>query len=210
MEILDIYDENGNHIGCEDREVVHKNALWHKTVHCWLFDEDGYIYFQRRKEEGTLYTTASGHIKAGETVEQGFAREIFEEIGYKLDYNKAIKLDEFKFMLDKLKKDGTIFKDRAMANIFAYKFDGDLSKFNFDPEEVSGLVKVKPQDALDLFEKESGIIQGFEINFDGKINVMSHKVVDFNEFLVNSGETAIEKYGNVLRGILKITNNIEK
>lgn len=34
MEYLDIFDENGNYIGKETRENVHKNALWHKTVHC--------------------------------------------------------------------------------------------------------------------------------------------------------------------------------
>ena len=33
MEYLDIYDENGNYIGKEDRNVVHKDALWHNTVH---------------------------------------------------------------------------------------------------------------------------------------------------------------------------------
>lgn len=210
MELLDIYDENGNHIGCEDRKIVHEKALWHKTVHCWLYDEDGYVYFQRRKEENTLYTTASGHIQAGETVEQGFAREIFEEIGYELDYKKATKLDEFKFTLDKLKKDGSIFRDRAIANIFAYEFNDDISKFNFDANEVAGLVKVKANETLELFQKEEGIIQGFEIVFDGKNNIMSHKAVDFNEFLVNPGETAIEKYGDVLKGILKLTNSIEK
>ena len=81
MEFLDIYDENGNHLGKEERGVVHKQALWHKTVHCWLFDKDGYVYFQKRADEKKLYTTASGHVMAGETVEQGFAREIREEIG---------------------------------------------------------------------------------------------------------------------------------
>jgi isopentenyldiphosphate isomerase len=56
MEYLDIYDESGNHIGKEERTKVHQNALWHKTVHCWLFDRDGYVYFQIRHDEKTLYT----------------------------------------------------------------------------------------------------------------------------------------------------------
>lgn len=41
IEYLDIYDENGNLLGKENRDIVHKNALWHKTVHCWLYDNDG-------------------------------------------------------------------------------------------------------------------------------------------------------------------------
>jgi hypothetical protein len=34
--------------------------------------------------------------------------------------------------------------------------------------------------------------------------VMEAKKVDFSEFLVNKGETALGKYGNVLKGIIKL------
>lgn len=204
MEYLDIYDESGNHIGKEERNKVHQNALWHKTVHCWLFDSDGYVYFQIRHDEKTLYTTASGHVMAGETLEQGFAREIYEEIGYNVPYTKAIHLETFKFYLDKIKKDGSEFHDRVFANIYACEFDGDISKFKYDPNELDGLVKVKANEALELFKKENGKIDGFLIeNQNGKM-VMSAKKVDFSEFLVNAGETALGKYGNVLNGILNI------
>jgi len=43
MEYLDIYDENGNYLGKEDRSIVHRDALWHKTVHCWLYDKYGNV-----------------------------------------------------------------------------------------------------------------------------------------------------------------------
>ena len=204
MEFLDIYNENGEHIGKEERLKVHERGLWHKTVHCWLFDKAGYVYFQIRHDEKTLYTTASGHIMAGETVEQGFAREIREEIGYEVPYTKAIHLETFKFYLDKVKKDGTEFHDRVFANIYTCEFDGDISKFKYDPNELDGLVKVKADEALALFEKEEGQIDGFLIESrDGKM-IMEPKKVDFSEFLVNKGETALGKYGNVLKGIIKI------
>ena len=48
MELLDIYDEKGNLIGTEDRKIVHEKGLWHKTVHCWLYDDKGNIFFQIR------------------------------------------------------------------------------------------------------------------------------------------------------------------
>ena len=67
IEYLDIYDENENYLGKETRDNVHKNALWHKTVHCWLYDEDGNIYFQISHDSGTFYTTASSHVLAGDT-----------------------------------------------------------------------------------------------------------------------------------------------
>ena len=143
MELLDIYDENGNHIGTEDRSVVHRDALWHNTVHCWLFNKEGYVYFQKRREEGTLYTTASGHIQAGESIKEGFGREIEEEIGCKIDYENAELVDVVKFVLDRENKDGTMFRDRVFANVYVCEFDDDVNKFKYDPNEVSALVLVK-------------------------------------------------------------------
>lgn len=207
MEFLDIYDENGNHLGKEERGVVHKQALWHKTVHCWLFDKDGYVYFQKRADEKKLYTTASGHVMAGETVEQGFAREIREEIGYPVKYTDAIHLETIRFVLDKIKSDGSEFHDRVFANIFACEFNGDFSNFEYDPNELDGLVKVKPEEALQIFAKEEGKIKGYVISRkDGKLEI-NEEMIDFSDFLVNKGETAIGKYGSVLKAIIGILNN---
>ena len=150
MEYLDIYDENGNYIGKETRENVHKNALWHKTVHCWLYDKEGNVYFQIRADVNKLYTTASGHIKAGETVKQGFAREIKEEIGIDVNYEKAELVNVYTFTMNKQKSDGSMFRDRAFSNVYVCEYNGNGKDFNFDQNEVTGLVKVNAQDTLDL------------------------------------------------------------
>lgn len=199
MELLDIYDEKGNHIGTEDRKIVHQKALWHKTVHCWLYDKEGYVYFQIRKDEKTFYTTASGHVSAGETLKEAFGREIKEEIGIDLDYDKAELMYTVNFTLDRENKDGSVFKDRAFVNVFGYEIDPDKIKFTLDPNEVIGIVKVKANDALDLFKKENGKIPSEIINLD---NSITKRLVDFNEFLINAGENAVDKYGKVLEFII--------
>ena len=61
MEYLDIYDEK-KFLGSEKRSIVHKMGYWHKTIHCWLYDNKGSVYFQIRKDKNKLYTTASGHV----------------------------------------------------------------------------------------------------------------------------------------------------
>lgn len=203
MELLDIYDEKGNHIGTEERKIVHQKALWHKTVHCWLYDKLGNVYFQIRKDEKTFYTTASGHVSAGETLREAFGREIKEEIGIDIDYERAELIEVVNFKLDRENKDGTMFKDRAFANVFAYKIDGILA-FNLDPKEVIGIVKVNAKEVLDLFKKGSGKISAEIINLD---NTITKRLVDFNEFLVNKKETAIGKYGKVLEFV--INKNLE-
>lgn len=205
MEYLDIYDENENYIGKEERGIVHRDALWHKTVHCWLYDKQGNVYFQIRKKEDKLYTTASGHIMAGETVKQGFGREIKEEIGINVNYEEAEFVYVYKFVMDKEKSDGTVFRDRAFSNAYICEYEGNDEDFKFDPEELNGLVKVNAKEALELFKNEHGKIDGTAIRYGETKNTIENNKFDFEDFLVNKGETATEKYGKILSKIIEIT-----
>ncbi len=202
MEKLDIYDANGEFIGTEERNIVHSKGLWHKTVHCWLYDKSGKVFFQKRNDRGTLYTTSSGHVSAGESITEAFQREIKEEIGLTLDASDATFVAVVPFKMDRVKEDGSIFKDRAFANVYVDLYEGDYHDFKMDPEEVSGLVLVKAKDALELFQKENGTIKGQEITLNNEI---IEREIDFQEFLVNEGETALEKYGDVLRKVIELT-----
>jgi len=205
MEYLDIYDEQGNHLGIEDRSIVHRDALWHKTVHCWLYDRKGNIFFQIRQEEQKLYTTASGHLQAGETISSGFAREIQEEIGITIDASDAELVSVVPFVMDRQNKDGSWFRDRAFANVYVDLYEGDYQDFCFDPKEVSGLVLVPAIDTLKVLEQESGSILGKVLCYhDDKIE-MKEKQIFFEDFLVNPHETAIGKYGDILKKVISLT-----
>jgi 8-oxo-dGTP pyrophosphatase MutT (NUDIX family) len=205
MEQLDTYDESKKFMGSYPRDYVHQHALWHNTVHCWLYDNLGNVYFQIRKDEGTFYTTASGHVLAGETIKQAFAREIKEEIGVNVEHDDATLVNVVTFIMDKIKKDGSVFRDRAFANVYVYEFHGGVEEFNFDLNEICGVVKVSAEDTLKLFEKEVGTISATIITYENGTNIETKKEVDFNDFLVNKGETAIDKYGEVLNKIIELT-----
>lgn len=206
MEYLDIYDEDGNYLGKESRDVVHRDALWHNTVHCWLYDKEGNIYFQIRKDEQKLYTTASGHVKVGETIKEAFGREVKEEIGININYDKAVFVNIYKFIMDKKKTDGTLFRDRAFSNIYVCVFDEEDNNFSFDENEVSGLVKINAKKTLNLLKNEKGEINATIIQSENNSIIEHEKQIEFNDFLVNSGETAIGKYGDVLKKIIELTN----
>ena len=203
MEKLDIYNENGEFIGTEERKIVHEKGLWHKTVHCWLYDKEGNVFFQKRNDRGTLYTTASGHISAGESITEAFQREIKEEIGLTIDANDATLVNVVPFKMDRVKEDGSIFKDRAFANVYVDLYEGNYQDFTMDPNEVTAIVIVNAKEALKLFQKENGTIEGKEITLE---NEMIKRPIDFKEFLVNEGETALEKYGEVLKKVIELTN----
>lgn len=205
MEYLDIYTEDGAYLGKEDRSIVHKNALWHKTVHCWLYDKLGNIYFQIRKKEGKFYTTASGHIQAGETVQEGFAREIKEEIGIDVNIDNCLLVDVVKFVMDRDEKDGTIFRDRAFANVYICDFEEDIKNFDFDANEIKGLVKMKAKDAYELINGNIASMNATYIVQKNSEFETFDETINQDNFLVNPGETITEKYGDVLRKVISVT-----
>ena len=205
MEYLDIYDEQGNFLGKEERSIVHRDALWHKTIHCWLYDKEGNVFFQRRAEEGTLYTTASGHLQAGESLEDGFHREIQEEIGISIDSSDAVLVEIIPFVMDREKKDGTVFRDRAFAHIYVDLYEGDYQDFKLDENEVSGIVLVNAHDVLALFQKGEGSISGIVLLPEDGVIKKERREILFSDFLVNAHETALGKYGKVLEKIIEIT-----
>lgn len=204
MEYLDYYDEEGNYLGYKSRDEVHKEGLWHNTVHCWLYETDGSVYFQIRSSSHKFYTTASGHVLKGETIKDAFRREINEEIGLDIDSSDAMLVDIVPWRMDKM-KNGTLIKDRAKAHVYIDLFEGDINSFKFDLNEVLGVVKVKAKDALELFKRGSGEIPAIIITTKDNKNISENKLVNIDDFLVMKDENAYDKYKDVLNKIIEVT-----
>ena len=197
MENLDIYDEYMNKIGTESRDIVHRNGLWHKTVHCWMYDENGNIYFQIRADSGKLYTTASGHVLSGETVRDAFHREILEEIGIDTDVSNAIALEVVFWRQDKPERE---WHDRAFAHVYANKLPLNFTDFHFQTDEVAGLVRINAHDCFDLLMDKSEKVIATKITESGISNANIMK----QDFLSAPNENAVVKYGHVLQSIMQI------
>ena len=200
MEYLDIYDEYMNKIGQEPRDIAHQKGLWHKTVHCWMYDDAGNVYFQIRADSGKLYTTASGHVLANETVRDAFRREIREEIGLDLDASDAIPLEIVFWRQDKTQKN---WHDRAFAHIYANKLPSNFTEFHFQPDEVSGLVRINAKDCLDLLMDKKTSVRATKITAKESTDTDITK----NDFLVAPDETPVVKYGFVLQSIIQRLHN---
>lgn len=52
-----------------------------------------------------LYTTSSGHVNKGESIEEAFKRETKEEIGLDLDASTAKRIKIINWQMDTVKKD---------------------------------------------------------------------------------------------------------
>lgn len=207
MEYLDYYDEFGNHLGVETREKIHELGLWHKTVQNWLYTKDGKVLFQIRKNTGKFYTTSSGHVDAGETLEEAYIRETREEIGLDMTNENPKVIDLVTWVMDK-KKDGKTIKDRAKSTFFLGLYDGDFNDFKFDTNEVLGVVLVDAKETLDLFKKGHGQIDALLIVDKDGVNEQIKRQVDFDEFLLFEGEDIIQKYGKILTNVIEETKKI--
>ena len=203
MGFLDYYDIDGNFLGKECRDKVHADGLWHKTVHCWLYDDLGNVYFQLRADSNTMYTTASGHVDAGETLKQAFAREVKEEIGIDVNIDDAEMIEMVVWKMDKKKSDGTMWRDRAFAHIYINKIDSETVGFAFDVNEVAGLVKIKASDASDILGKDVTSAKAIKISNDGHEEVE----ITIDDFLINPHEIGLVKYGRVLQAVAQETKS---
>lgn len=90
MELLDIWDQYGQptHETME-RNQVHREGLWHQTVHIWITSPEGKILIQQRAADRDTNPScwdisAAGHISAGQTPIEAALREVHEEVGIKL------------------------------------------------------------------------------------------------------------------------------
>ena len=204
MEYLAYYNESGDYLGNQTRDFIHENGLWHKTIHCWLYDKEGNVFFQIRQDSKKLYTTASGHILAGETLKKGFAREIFEETGLHINVEDAQIIEMCVWKMDN-QKNGKLLKDRAFANVYSCEFNGNMNKFNLDTSELFGIVKVNAETTLNLLKKENGEIPCQILTYENNQKIVKNSNVSFEDFLVNPGEIALIKYGRVLQSIINQT-----
>ncbi len=197
MEYLDVYNENHEMIGTYPRDEVHEKGMWHNTIHCWLYDNDGNAYFQVRSDSNKLYTTASGHVQAGETLKEAFGREVSEEIGIDVLYEKAELLNVVTWKMDK-EKNGKLIKDRAFANVYLLKLDNTNLKFDFSDHEVCGIAIINANETLEMFEEKISSVNGTFIN--NKNEKVERDFIN-EDFLLMPGETLIQKYGDILNAI---------
>ena len=175
-----------------ERSIIHKLGLFHKTSHVWLYDEEGYIYFQVRADANKLYTTASGHVLAGEIPTHTAMRETAEELGFKIDEDKLELIE-----VDRWEYDTETKHDHAFAHIYLYKIPKDYTNFSINLTEVSDIIKLKAKELL-------GYLLGLPFECE-QFDVHNKKLKHNKDLLLMEGEISILKYGRILNAVVKRT-----
>ena len=148
MELLDIVDENNNLTNkVIDREIVHKEGLWHREVAVIILNKEGKMLLEKRaptkKQSPNKWALCAGHIEAGDIPENAIVREMKEEIGVK------VSIDELDFL--KVAKRDIKFNNEQYNRAFQYTYywltDKKESDFTVQIEE---LTEVKFFDLKDI------------------------------------------------------------
>ena len=89
-EFFDVVNERDEVAGRASRSEVHRRGLLHRAVHVLVFNSRGEIFLQKRSmtkdsHPGAWDSSASGHVDSGEDYDPCAVREVWEEIGLKLN-----------------------------------------------------------------------------------------------------------------------------
>lgn len=149
MELIDIYDENNNYLGYSaERDKVHENNLWRRHVSAWIMNNEGKILMQQRsfskiKNPGKWAKTG-GHVDSGESEDDAIKREVFEEIGLKVNDKDIHKIEVFKNKM----------KEHYYSYVYIFITNLKENEFVLQKEEVES-VKYFTIEELEQLKKEN-------------------------------------------------------
>jgi isopentenyldiphosphate isomerase len=129
-ELLDIVNEDDEVTGQAMRSVVHRQGLWHRGAHVFLFNETGEMLVQKRSADrinspSLLDCSVSEHVKAGESYLEAALRGMKEEMGVEGVEIKRIGKIQMEYGPN----------DNEISEIYEGRLNG--KSVRFDPGEIS-------------------------------------------------------------------------
>ena len=145
MEILDVYDVNGNKL---DKTTVRGNlnlneGEYVKIVTVWFRSGIRYLIQLTSEQKGSIYAVTGGHVPTGSTSREQAKVECKEELGFDLEDSK-------------LKYIGPVVEKRVIIDVYLYEDeDMDLEEveFTLQEEEVESVCWLTKDEMEDMILK---------------------------------------------------------
>ncbi len=144
MELLDLYDKNGNKLNqtVERGKPLNNDAYIMLSIIFIENSKNEYLIQKTSKEKGSDYGTTGGHVTAGETPLSCIIRELEEEIGI------IAKEEEIKLIAKH------VFEDKyCIFNIFLLEKDIDINNTVLQEEEVEQLLWLNKDEIIKLIQE---------------------------------------------------------
>lgn len=160
MELLDIYDNQGNTTGKtiirgEKLDKLKENEHIALAV-IFIENAKGEFLIQKTsKEKGGEYSSTGGHVDSGETPLESIKREVQEELGINIDN-------------DTIEEYGFISYDKPLRYIFYIKKDINIKDIKIQQEEVE-YVKYMTVDKIMELIKTNQMLKSHGIMFQDLI-----------------------------------------
>lgn len=136
-ELIDIYNEKNEALNIiKMRSEAHKQGLWHRSAHIWIYNSKSEILLQLRSAGKIMFpgkwdVSSAGHIGAGEIPLESALRELKEEIGI-----TAADEDLYFYKIFKQSSTYNNLLDNEFHYAYFLKFNGDIGNLILQEEEV--------------------------------------------------------------------------
>lgn len=155
--LLDIYDADMNQIGTAKRSGIHREGLWHKTMHCWFVsrhEDEPCIWFQRRSKDkcdfpSLLDITVGRHMLADES-DRDSVGKTSQELGVSVPFSDVLYIGVRTYS-EKIAG----FNNREFNSVYLYDCGELLVDAVTNPNEVDGVIRFYAKSALKLFSGET-------------------------------------------------------
>ncbi len=151
-ESLEIVDEECNPIGILPRKEVHEKRFCHKLAHVFIFNQKGEIYLQKKAKSmdenpGLWSSSASGHVRVGETFLLTAQRELKEELSLKVKLEEVLRIKPSE---EPGLRCIVLFKGKTNKCPQPNPIEIEEGRF-FTPEEVNKLLEQNPEQFTPAF-----------------------------------------------------------
>ncbi len=150
MEYFDLYDQEGN----KTEQIIKRGekipeGYFHLIVHIWIINSKGELLLQRRNKKTDeipyLLSTHAGAVSTGETSLLAAVREVYEEIGLKLEESELNLLHRF--------QTNAPFS-RFFSDVYYVYKDVDIKTLKLDKTEVKECVYKSFDEVLELVKNK--------------------------------------------------------
>ena len=147
MELWDLYDKNRkktNRVQIRGKQIP--DGCYHIVVHVWITNNKGqYLISQRsasREKDPLIWETVGGSVLKGEDSLAGALREVYEEVGIKLNPNNGSIIK-------------TILREhyQDIVDVWLFHYDGDVDINNATTDEVAQSKWMRKEEIKKMLEE---------------------------------------------------------